>query len=141
MRASISGVGIYQKHTSLIAGKYGKRGETYVGLFEAPITGSSVPVISFLGYDADGPSCRLTSVDWRLYAGWRPKESERAARALNAAVEAAVREGADLEEMEESLATVRERHAEAGAMDDAVAAVIRHVAVCLDGLRPAPAMR
>lgn len=52
LKAKISNVGIYQTHSAVISGKYGEKGETFVGLFEAPITGSGVPAISFLSYDA-----------------------------------------------------------------------------------------
>lgn len=52
LKANISNLGVYQTHTAVISGKYGEKGETFVGLFEAPITGSGVPAISFLSYDA-----------------------------------------------------------------------------------------
>jgi MYXO-CTERM domain-containing protein len=54
MMAAISDVGVYQTHTAVISGKYADKGETFVGLFEAPITGSSLPVISFFSYDVNG---------------------------------------------------------------------------------------
>ena len=91
-----------------------------------------------LSRDGDEAACGLTSVDWRLYAGWRPSESEAAARAMNAAVEGAVREGEDIAE---ALAPVRERHAGAGATDAAVDEVVRHVAGHLESLRQAPGPR
>lgn len=52
LKTTISNVGVYQTHTAVISGKYGEKGETFVGLFEAPITGSGVPALSFLSYDA-----------------------------------------------------------------------------------------
>src|SRR5262249_14883809 len=58
VKASVSGVGVFQTHTAIISGKYGEKGERHVGLFEAPITGGGVPVLSFLGYDAGGQKWR-----------------------------------------------------------------------------------
>lgn len=113
------------------------RGDEDLPEAERPMAARLAAAEERLGHDADGPACRLTSVDWHLYAGFRPKESERAAQALNAAVEDAVREGADLEE---ALEPVRARHREAGATDAEVGTVLRHVAAVLEGLRPAPGM-
>lgn len=54
LKGKVSNVGAYQTHTAIISGRYGEKGEIFAGLFEAPITGSSLPVISFFGYDAAG---------------------------------------------------------------------------------------
>lgn len=55
-QGEISGpnVGDYQAHTAIVSGKYGAKGEIYVGVFGAPITGSGPPGISFLSYNSIG---------------------------------------------------------------------------------------
>jgi MYXO-CTERM domain-containing protein len=54
VRAHTSGIGAYQTHSAVFAGPYGEAGETFIGFFEAPITGSGSPSITFLKYDSVG---------------------------------------------------------------------------------------
>lgn len=52
VRAIGSDYGIHAVHGAIVAGAYSETGKTWVGVFEAPITGSALPVISFFDYDS-----------------------------------------------------------------------------------------
>ena len=46
------GMGIHAVHTAIVTGPYSESGKPFIGLFEAAITGSAPPVISFMDYDS-----------------------------------------------------------------------------------------
>ena len=52
VKAHMSGIGVYQTHSAIVAGKYSDAGQPFVGLFEASITGSGIPAVTFLNYDS-----------------------------------------------------------------------------------------
>jgi MYXO-CTERM domain-containing protein len=52
VKAHAEAVGVYQTHSSIFAGRYGDKGDTYLGIYEAAITGSGVPAITFASYDS-----------------------------------------------------------------------------------------
>ncbi len=52
VRSHSEGIGVYQTHSAIFSGAYGEKGEIYLGIFEAAITGSGVPAITFASYDS-----------------------------------------------------------------------------------------
>ncbi|HZF49789.1 MAG TPA: hypothetical protein VE093_14115 [Polyangiaceae bacterium] len=65
VKAHTSGIGAYQTHSAVFAGPYGAAGETFIGFYEAPITGSGIPLITFLKYDSGGQ--KFEDVDYKHY--------------------------------------------------------------------------
>lgn len=85
LRGEIEGIGEYQAHAALVAGRYGVEGRTFAGLFEAPITGSGVPLISFFSYDVAGQKWNpLDKVHDRWVVGAHPGDSGKLANLYGA---------------------------------------------------------
>jgi MYXO-CTERM domain-containing protein len=54
VRSHATNFGVHAVHGAIVTGMYSETGEPHIGLFEAPVTGSGLPVLSFFNYDSAG---------------------------------------------------------------------------------------
>jgi MYXO-CTERM domain-containing protein len=65
-------IGSYQTHSAIIAGLYGTDGLPKLALLEAPITGNSVPLLTFIDYEPTGETFKTLDMamnQWVLGKG------------------------------------------------------------------------
>lgn len=62
VRAHQDGIGVYQTHSAVFAGAYGQDGRTFLAHFEAAITGSGVPAVTFASYDSAAQKLLIDTV-------------------------------------------------------------------------------